>query len=654
MKRQSELKGCFSRLGRVMVLLMCLQVSGNVGGAESVVAPGATLQKLGEGFKFTEGPAADWLGNVYFTDQPNDRIVKWDAVTGQTSDWLKPAGRSNGMYFDAEGNLITCADGKNQLWSISPDKEVRVLVKEFGGKLLNGPNDLWIHPNGDIYFTDPLYKRNYWERDGEMQQEGRFVYRIAAGGDKPEIVARDFKQPNGIVGSSDGKLLYVADINGRQTFRFQIEKDGSLSNRHKFCDMGSDGMALDAMGNLYLTGRGVTVFNPAGEKIHHIDIPEGWTANVTFGGLEHRTLFVTAMGSIYGLQMNVAGDGIRLTSAPSFLERTSLASFGKMPDGREVTKVTLKNARGMQVEVINYGAIVTSIMAPDREGEFGNVIAGSDSLDDYLRGFPSAAVIGRFANRIANASFSIGGEEYKVTVNNGKNHIHGGRKGFAKVLWEIVSVGSNREGSQVTLRYLSRDGEEGFPGNLETLVTYSLDDNNTLHIRYEASTDKPTIVNLTNHAYFNLGIDPEIHPIHHELYLKAYGYTEVNDQLIPTGTISPVKGTPLDFTSPKMIGRDIDQITQFRRPIYDHNFVLGTKSGEVSHIARVVEPRSGRVMDVMTDQPGVQLYTGNNRGLCLETQHYPDAINHPHFPSPIVRPGRNFESVTAFRFSVKQ
>ena len=273
----------------------------------TLIAPGAKLEKLGGGYSFTEGPAADREGNVFFTDQPNDRIVKWDAAGGTFSDWLKPAGRANGIYFDKDGNLLACADEENQLWSISPDKKVTRLVTKFDGKLLNGPNDLWIRPDGGIYFTDPLYKRNYWKRDPTMQQDGQHVYFLTPHRKIVRRVTTDLTQPNGIIGTPDGKTLYVADIGARKTYAYEIENDGSLTNRQLFCNLGSDGMTLDAEGNVYLTGRGVTVFDRTGKQIEQIPVPEGWTANVTFGGKERDLLFITASKSVYGLKMRVKG-----------------------------------------------------------------------------------------------------------------------------------------------------------------------------------------------------------------------------------------------------------------------------------------------------------------------------------------------------------
>lgn len=273
----------------------------------AILAPGAKLEKLGGGFEFTEGPAADKSGDVYFTDQPNDRIVRWSAADGKFSDWLKPAGRSNGTYFDRQGNLLACADGKNELWSISPDKKVTVLLKAYGDKLLNGPNDLWIRPDGALYFTDPLYKRSYWTRDPAMQQDGEHVYFVSVDRRKVTRVASDLKQPNGIIGTPDGKTLYVADIGAGKTYAYDVQADGSLKNKRLFCSLGSDGMTLDDQGNVYLTGKGVTVFDKTGKQIEHIEVPEPWTANITFGGKERDRLFITASKSVYGMKMKVKG-----------------------------------------------------------------------------------------------------------------------------------------------------------------------------------------------------------------------------------------------------------------------------------------------------------------------------------------------------------
>lgn len=280
-------------------------LSGLLAADSSIIAPGATLEKLGDGYKFTEGPAADAEGNVYFTDQPNDRIVKW-SVDGKFSDFLKPCGRANGTYFDQQGNLLACADEKNELWSIDKQSKHTVLVKDYQGKLLNGPNDLWVHPDGRVYFTDPLYKRDYWNR-GPMEQDGQHVYLLSADRKTVTRVAADLKQPNGIIGTPDGKTLYVADIGARKTYAYDIQADGKLAGKRLFCELGSDGMTLDNEGNVYLTGRGVSVFDKTGKKIEQIDVKEGWTANVTFGGKDRKLLFITASKSVYGLKMRVKG-----------------------------------------------------------------------------------------------------------------------------------------------------------------------------------------------------------------------------------------------------------------------------------------------------------------------------------------------------------
>jgi gluconolactonase len=273
--------------------------------AESVVAPGAKLEKLAGDFQFTEGPTCDAGGNVYFTDQPNDRILEW-SVEGKLSTFLQPAGRANGMAFDTRSNLIACCDAKNELWAIAPDKKTTVLVKEFQGKYLNGPNDVWVAPGGGIYITDPFYKRTWWDHD-VMALDGEQVYYLSPDGKKLARVTNDFKKPNGITGTPDGKKLFVADIGADRTYACDIQPDGSLTNKTLFCAKGSDGMTIDERGNLYLTGRGVTVFDKTGRHIEHIDVPEPWTANVGFGGKDHQTLFITASKSLYSIHLIVKG-----------------------------------------------------------------------------------------------------------------------------------------------------------------------------------------------------------------------------------------------------------------------------------------------------------------------------------------------------------
>ncbi len=283
--------------------------SGRVFGEEDgLIAPGAKLERLAGGFAFTEGPAADAQGNVYFTDQPNDRILAW-SVDGKLSTFLQPCGRSNGLCFDRSGNLWACADEKNELWRIDPTGKVQVVVKDYAGKLLNGPNDLWIRPDGGIYFTDPFYKRSYWRR-GPKAQDRDCVYYLTPDRKNLSRVATDLTTPNGIIGTPDGKTLFVADLGAKKTFAYHIRPDGSLTDKRLFCAMGSDGMTIDAKGNVYLTGKGVCVFNKAGRQIEHFAVEdERWTANVCFGGVDHRTLFITATKGLYSIRLQVAGAG---------------------------------------------------------------------------------------------------------------------------------------------------------------------------------------------------------------------------------------------------------------------------------------------------------------------------------------------------------
>ncbi|MFD2935577.1 SMP-30/gluconolactonase/LRE family protein [Spirosoma flavum] len=273
--------------------------------SETIIAANATLQKISSQFKFTEGPTPDKTGAIYFTDQPNDKIWKY-GVDGNLSLFMDKAGRSNGMYFDKKGNLISCADEKDELWSISPDKKITVLLTDFQGHRLNGPNDLWIEPKGGIYFTDPYYQRDYWDRK-KPDIDGEKVYYLPKGKKEAIVVDSDLKQPNGITGTPDGKYLYVADIRDNKTYKYQIQSDGTLTNRQLYVSQGSDGMTLDNRGNLYLTGKGVTVYSPTGKKIETIAVPSGWVGNVCFGGKDRSLLFITASESVYTLQMQVKG-----------------------------------------------------------------------------------------------------------------------------------------------------------------------------------------------------------------------------------------------------------------------------------------------------------------------------------------------------------
>lgn len=292
-------------LGMMKPLIAAGATQGAAGG---VTAPGAKLDKLSSGFAFTEGPASDAQGNVYFTDQPNDRILKW-STDGKLSTFMQPCGRSNGLCFDKEGNLWACADEKNELWRISPEGKQTVILKDFGGKLLNGPNDLWFRPDGGLYFSDPLYARPYWKRDKKTQQAGQHVYYLAPGAKAAKPVVTDLTQPNGVIGTPDGKTLYVADIGASKTYAFDIQADGTLTNKRLFHELGSDGMTIDNEGNVYLTGKGVSVIDKSGKKIEQIDVPEDWTANVCFGGTDRQTLFITASKGLYGIKTRTKGVG---------------------------------------------------------------------------------------------------------------------------------------------------------------------------------------------------------------------------------------------------------------------------------------------------------------------------------------------------------
>ena len=309
MKRPIELPNLVGRMNVLALLPACtLAFSTGVLAAESgIIAPGAEVELLADGFKFTEGPASDASGNVFFTDQPNDRILRW-GTDGKLSTFLQPCGRSNGLSFDRQGNLWACADQKNELWCIDPSGEVRVVVKEHQGKFLNGPNDLWIRPDGGLYFTDPFYKRPYWNR-GPQEQPGECVYYLAPDRQSLLRVADDLVQPNGVIGTPDGKTLYVADIRAKKTYAYEIRPEGTLANKRLFCELGSDGMTIDSEGNVYLTGNGVTVFDPSGKQIEHIAVDAGWTANVSFGGKDRRTLFITASEGLYAIRMRVTGVG---------------------------------------------------------------------------------------------------------------------------------------------------------------------------------------------------------------------------------------------------------------------------------------------------------------------------------------------------------
>lgn len=299
-----------------LILFVAPALAGTSAVDPGIVAPGATIQRIATGFAFTEGPACDSDGNVYFTDQPNDRIMKWEppkhlapsaANPGKFSLFLSPCGRSNGLCFDNIGNIIACADEHNQLWRIAPHGNVTVLVKSYDGKLLDGPNDIWVRPDGGMYITDPYYKRDYWTR-GPAEQSTEGVYYLSPGGTLTRVID-DFIKPNGIIGTPDGKTLYVSDIGAWKTWVYDIDKSGALSNKRLFCTTGSDGMTIDSLGDIYICGHGVTIVDKTGRQIDHLDIPEAWTGNICFGGRDRSTLFITASHSIYTLQMSVHGVG---------------------------------------------------------------------------------------------------------------------------------------------------------------------------------------------------------------------------------------------------------------------------------------------------------------------------------------------------------
>ena len=276
--------------------------------AQIPTAPGAELKLVADGYKFTEGPAVDAKGDIYFTDQPNDRILKWTAATNQVVTFMQPAGRSNGLDIDRDGKLIACADEKGQLWRIDPaTKGVTILLDNYNQKNFNGPNDVWVDPAGGMYFTDPFYKRPYWQGRDKPDQEKQRVFYLPKGAKVPLIADDTLVEPNGIIGSPDGKLLFVADNGAKKTYQYEIANDGALTQRKLFCEMGSDGMTRDSAGNIYLTGKGITVFDKDGNKLGEIPVPKPWTANITFGGPDLKTLFITASDSVFTLQMATTG-----------------------------------------------------------------------------------------------------------------------------------------------------------------------------------------------------------------------------------------------------------------------------------------------------------------------------------------------------------
>lgn len=356
------------------------------------------------------------------------------------------------------------------------------------------------------------------------------------------------------------------------------------------------------------------------------------------------------------------------SSATTTMQATHLTkqAFGQTPEGTAVDLYTLTNGNGLTMKVTNYGGIITSLITPDQNSTPGDVVLGFDSLAGYFqKGVPYfGALVGRYGNRIAKGRFTLDGVTYKLATNNGPNHLHGGLKGFDKVVWQAEEV-SGDEGPGLKLTYRSKDGEEGYPGNLTATVVYTLTKDGAVKIDYTAETDKATPVNLTNHSYFNLSAGQEPTILKHEITINADKYTVVDDNLIPTGELKPVKGTPFDFTTAHVIGERIAQV----KGGYDHNYVLNHPASQSALSVKVYDPSSGRVMEVFTDQPGVQFYTGNfldgsltgkdkkpyakNAGLCLETQHFPDSPNQSTFPTTILKPGEKWHSTTLYKFSTQ-
>ncbi len=344
--------------------------------------------------------------------------------------------------------------------------------------------------------------------------------------------------------------------------------------------------------------------------------------------------------------------------------------FGKTADGAAVDLYVLTNAAGTTAKVMTYGATLTELQVPDKDGKLADVVLGFDDFKGYLAGHPFfGSTVGRVANRIAKGRFTLDGKEYKLAVNNGPNSLHGGLTGFDKYVWKAEPV-EGKGGAAVRFSHKSPDGDEGYPGTLSVTVTYTLTDQNELRIDYAATTDKATPVNLTNHTYFNLAGPASGDVLGHELMLAADKFTAADETLIPTGELKPVKGTPLDFTEPTLIGKRIGELKDFPGGGYDHNFVLRGGDGKGPWLAaRVREPKSGRVLEMLTTEPGVQFYTGNfldgklkgrggvvyrkHQGFCLEAQHYPDSVNHPEFPSVILQPGKTYTQTTVYRFPAK-
>ncbi len=339
--------------------------------------------------------------------------------------------------------------------------------------------------------------------------------------------------------------------------------------------------------------------------------------------------------------------------------------FGNVDD-KQVFEFTLTNKNGVEVKILNYGGLVTHLMVPDKKGTIEDVVLGYDSLQDYIKDTPYfGAIVGRYGNRIANGQFSIDGKTFNLAKNNGPNHLHGGIKGFDKIVWDAEDF-IKPEAAGVILTYLSPDNEEGYPGNLNIKITYTLTNENELKIDYEAETDKPTVLNLTHHSYFNLKGHGNGDILDHRMQIFADRFTPVDADLIPTGELKEVEGSAMDFRTPAAIGARIAQVEGG----YDHNYVLNNTDGNIRLVAKVIEPETGRSMEVYTDQPGIQFYSGNfldgsnigkggkpykkHFGFCLETQHFPDSPNHENFPTTILRPGEKYKTQTVYKFGVTE
>jgi aldose 1-epimerase len=374
-----------------------------------------------------------------------------------------------------------------------------------------------------------------------------------------------------------------------------------------------------------------------------------------------RTLQVVTLCALVALSLGFSGKG------KATLKKED---FGKTKEGQNVELYTLTNANGVEARITNYGGIIVSLKTPDRNGKLDDIVLGFDNLDEYLKGHPFfGAIAGRYGNRIGKGRFTLNGVEYKLATNNGENHLHGGIKGFDKAVWKARQVPA-KDGVAVELTHFSKDGDEGYPGNLSVKVVYTLTDKNELKIDFSATTDKDTVINLTNHSYFNLAGQGSGDILNHQVTINADCFTPVDAGMIPTGELRSVKGTPFDFTKPAAVGARVEQDDEqlkFGRG-YDHNFVLNGQAGTLRQAVKVFEPTTGRVMEVWTTEPGVQFYIGNflgervgkagkvyNRryGFCFETQHFPDSPNKPNFPSTLLKKGGRYQTTTVFKFSAQ-